>query len=811
MHSEAVAWDLFSHSFFVNYGLFIIYLVILLVHNHRAFGKWWRFKSLSVNLLLLQLGNISAYALNRTIPVFNVSTDWLVNYLLIYNLAIVLFALRKDRRPDSINFALVFILATGMIFQLYETLYIGPIYAFGLAGFWFYGISLHAFIPLWFFWAGTRILWKFEKTSRRYRPVILAGLLLPLIMIGLFTIRWATLQRHITEDFHQQHQPLATHDLPAWVRASQDLPLDWISQRILKGDLVYKTFDPGNFGAFMGGNLLNERRQHDPLVFIASVLVGDLATIDQDSRLHLLRAMFDQRHQTEAKLWRGDNLKTTDIVTNVQLFPAYRLAYTEKTLKIRNQLSLEQFRTTQEVLYTFYLPEGSVVTSAVLWIEGEERPAYLTTKEKADSAYTRIVGYERRDPLLVHWQEGNRLSVRIFPCTPEEDRQFKIGITSPLRYTGDERLLYQNIDFVGPNWEKARESINVVGSDLKDLESSLRLEHKADRHTYEGRYRSDWMMTFPAPELSGDPFLFNGQAYTLIPQGEEEVPFRAGEIYLDINRNWSEKPLLNLWETIKAREVYVYTDRLVKVTTENHRRLFEELLDRHYGLFPLYEIRNPEQALVISAGGALTPTLDDLTGSHFAEKLNDFMAEGHPPVRVFHLPGESSPYWKTLREIRSIDYTTGSWDDLQRQLATAVFPEQQEAEDRIAIPNARMQIRKAQAAEQNGAAPDHLMRLYVYNDLMRRIGQSYYSKDELAPELIAVAAEAHVLSPVSSLIVLETQEDYERFNIDKSKDSLENASIQEAGSVPEPHEWLLILLSIGFAAWLLLKDRFIRA
>ena len=87
------------------------------------------------------------------------------------------------------------------------------------------------------------------------------------------------------------------------------------------------------------------------------------------------------RHQTERKLWNGDNLSTKDIVTNVQLFPAYRLAYTEKIFRIKNSRAAAR-RSRQEALYTFYLPEGSVVTSAALWVNGKEEPAYLTTKKQ---------------------------------------------------------------------------------------------------------------------------------------------------------------------------------------------------------------------------------------------------------------------------------------------------------------------------------------------------------------------------------------------------------------------------------------------
>ena len=57
-----------------------------------------------------------------------------------------------------------------------------------------------------------------------------------------------------------------------------------------------------------------------------------------------------------------------------------------------------------------------------------------------------------------------------------------------------------------------------------------------------------------------------------------------------------------------------------------------------------------------------------------------------------------------------------------------------------------------------------------------------------------------MVSPVSSLVVLETQADYDRFDIVDSKNSLKNASMKGNGAVPEPGEWAIIIL--GAAAFL---------
>ncbi|MGV3540596.1 MAG: hypothetical protein ACO1OQ_12360, partial [Rufibacter sp.] len=113
------------------------------------------------------------------------------------------------------------------------------------------------------------------------------------------------------------------------------------------------------------------------------------------------------------------------------------------------------------------------------------------------------------------------------------------------------------------------------------------------------------------------------------------------------------------------------------------------------------------------------------------------------------------------------------------------------------------------AAEQIAAAnaPDHLLRLFAYNHLLQQIGPNYFQQDYLEQNLIEEAAQANVVSPLSSLVVLEKKEDYERFGIEENKNSLGNASVNSAGAVPEPHEWLLIILVIVVVTVFALKPR----
>jgi hypothetical protein len=68
------------------------------------------------------------------------------------------------------------------------------------------------------------------------------------------------------------------------------------------------------------------------------------------------------------------------------------------------------------------------------------------------------------------------------------------------------------------------------------------------------------------------------------------------------------------------------------------------------------------------------------------------------------------------------------------------------------------------------------------------------------------AATAYVVSPVSSLVVLETKEDYERFGIKDKDNSLHNATKNSSGAVPEPHEWALIIVFLLFIAFTVLRS-----
>jgi XrtN system VIT domain protein len=805
MNTYDTSFDALPGIFFITYGITVLYFFTLMSYNHKKHNRYLKYRNFGHNVIGLQLFNISAYSLNRSIPVFHASVNWLIGFLIITNIALIYQAIRRDYKPSPVSHLIVALSTIAFIFHLYQSIYVGMFYPMTVMSFWFFGISLHTFVPLLFTIAFGIVLSRFLKQSSAFRITAIISLLVTIAFIADFSTRYYHINEVITESFHQENEPYNDGDLPSWVNVSQQLPKNWITERALKSGLVYTNMD-NVFSSFMPTDNLNERTKHDPLLVLADLFVQGFE-IPYKDKLKILRFMYDKRHQTERKLWSGDNLSTSDIVTNVQLFPEYRLSYTEKVFKIHNS-QVGRWSSSEEALYTFYLPEGSVVTSAALWVNGKEEPAYLTTKGKADSAYTTIVGRERRDPLLLHWQEGNRVTVRVFPCTQDEDRTFKIGVTTPLKWS-DNQLYYENIDFEGPYWKKAKESIHIVTtSELTGFSAPHSFKQEGMTYQYEGKYKSDWSLNFDATPLSTATFSFNERAFQLQKRPNTLASFSAKRAYLDINAGWTKTEFEELWQTMNSKmELWVYSNnRFEQLTDANKKALFKNLRKKNFTLFPFYKTKNDSETLVITKYNQLTPTLSDLKKTGFSKATSEFFKMNTTPIRVYNLGEKISPYMRTLSEFRSIQLEVSSLETIISNTKTSQFAQQLEDEKTILNSYADFLIKEVPyEASKTSTAPDHLMRLFTYNNVLKSVGKNHFHLKALENELIKEAQEAYVVTPISSLLVLESQADYDRFDIKKSKNSLDNASISNSGSVPEPHEWILILLVAMLTLYFYLK------
>jgi XrtN system VIT domain protein len=243
---------------------------------------------------------------------------------------------------------------------------------------------------------------------------------------------------------------------------------------------------------------------------------------------------------------------------------------------------------------------------------------------------------------------------------------------------------------------------------------------------------------------------------------------------------------------VQNKRVWIYNGALQAVSNTNREELFTALKKQSFSLFPFHLVAHPEQAIVISKSGSYSPTISDLEGSQFLKNLHENINCVNR-VRLLQLGDEATPYIRSLKEKRCFDFEFGDIVLLEFLLKNNVFVQDIETDEEIIVHSAGVKILR-QSGEAVSTAPDHLMRLFAYNHILQQLGKRDSTLAVDSTAIIKEAQEAYVVSPVSSLVVLETQKDYDRFDIQDSKNSLKNASLKNSGAVPEPGEWAIIIL-----------------
>lgn len=801
---QASAVDIFDGSggFFINYILAQIYFITVLFNNK----KFFKFRRIDRRFIILSLihFSISSFTLNFAVPIFSEFTLWVKIYLFLFYAAFLATCF-IDKLPKLIRYLVSFFLGAGFIIVLYFAIYLTPTYLISLLGLLFFGLSLHLLVPLLVSIAIVVAFAKMKK-SKIEKRLFLSGILAPLCIVTVFLFQWNGLKKVI----HESTASIVTrpnNTLPDWVLFCQDMPSDPFAQKIIKGGLMYDTFiDMWGNRAF-SNRAFDEVRKHDPLVNIGLAILGDI-NLDRNTRVKILKSQFNARHLSQRKLWSGRDLGTIEVLNHIKLMPDYRLAYSEKIITVRN---FNQWETNQqEAAFTFYLPEGSVASSLSLWINGKEEKSRLTTKSKADSAYVSIVGVERRDPALMHWQEGNTITVTVFPCTPAENRKFKIGVTTPLRLHNG-TLSMQSVYFDGPVSHQIMETSRVEiesQSVLSGVQLPIGFEKEMDgAYTYTGSFQPYWEVSCDVTALSDEAFFFNGNSYSLQDWQPHQHAFVPNKIYIDVNKSWSKEEFFQVLQICQVNEIYVHYDRFIKIGKDNAEEAFNILSQKNFSLFPFGEIDDWEHALLISKSTELSPNLSDLEGSEFLERTINKSLITDEQVNVFQLGGTSSPYLKSLKEFQIINLHSGELDELADLMDQQRFYAYNADHSMVDLPIANMRILK-DTAHFASTAPDHLLRLFAYNTIMKQMGEDYFNDHSVfLDNLVEIANEAYILSPVSSLIVLETQRDYDRFDIPENENSLKNASMKSSGAVPEPHEWALIMLMLGILIFVWMRKR----
>jgi XrtN system VIT domain protein len=694
----------------------------------------------------------------------------------------------------------------GAVLFTYYAIVLLPTIPFAIIGLILLGISIHLVVPL--IMVAMIIRCTVSAKCLNVNPkAVLSGTAVAILGLGLYV----GLYRYHANKIESAREEIVlneSNELPEWVQYAQLCSSEFWAKRIIGTGLLYEKHSNDWWGLNFNRGSFSEIAEHDPLVATAA-LSGSPLDLSTKEKVKVLSSSTGTRHYAYEKLWSGKDLQVLKTLTDVRLYPDFRMAYFEKTFWIENTNNWQ--RSQQEALFTFYLPEGAVASSLSLWIDGKEENSRLTTRKKATNAYKTIVGVESRDPVVLHWQEGNRLTATIFPCTPAEARRVKIGITAPLRMQGNQ-LVFDAMAFSGPDDSKASEIIHlkVIGEEINlDLPRGFK-DKTGGQYLYNGGLLKEWQASMSASALSTKAFQFNHKIYRIKPLIAGSY-LNPSVIYLDINREWEKDEVEVILLQASEQEVYVYTNRLLKLELANLDEAYDILSDRAFSLFPVHKIKNKSRALLITKGQKNSPIPSELETCNFHEELLDAMQNETESLPCLVIDQKASDYINSLNQYQLINAQPISMDQLLYHPVDRWYRQIQLDDQSIAIPASDMSIsctNEDVSETVETGAPSHLLRLYNYHSIIRQAGHLFLTNaEEITDDVYRLCDEAFVVSPVSSLIVLETQKDYERFDIDESVDSLKNANLKDSGAVPEPHEWALIALVFVLISFFYFKFR----
>ena len=88
----------------------------------------------------------------------------------------------------------------------------------------------------------------------------------------------------------------------------------------------------------------------------------------------------------------------------------------------------------QEARADVLLPPGATCHAVSLWINGKEMPAAFGAPQKVRQAYQEVAVVQKRDPLLVTMPAPGHLLVQCFPVPVGGDMKIKLAVTLPLTW-----------------------------------------------------------------------------------------------------------------------------------------------------------------------------------------------------------------------------------------------------------------------------------------------------------------------------------------------------------------------------------------
>ncbi len=120
-----------------------------------------------------------------------------------------------------------------------------------------------------------------------------------------------------------------------------------------------------------------------------------------------------------------------------------------------------------EGTFRFPMPDGALLTGLAMMIDGRLMEGELVEREKARKTYEAIVD-GMQDPALLEWDHGSVFKMRVFPIEPRREKVVTIRYLVPLRRNGDRLELVQAARSAAGSSELERLSVDWQGQRVFD-------------------------------------------------------------------------------------------------------------------------------------------------------------------------------------------------------------------------------------------------------------------------------------------------------------------------------------------------------
>lgn len=491
------------------------------------------------------------------------------------------------------------------------------------------------------------------------------------------------------------------------------------------------------------------------------------------------------------------------------------VAYLEWVFEFRNTSAQAR-----EARLQLALPPGGVVSRATLWINGEEREAAYGGRGQVREAYEKVVRVERRDPLLVTTKGADRALAQAFPIPPNGGTiMFKIGITAPLEVDGGRaRLVLPAIfdrnfnfgdDFKHALWIESKRALTMKGPGVASVDVTPQL------HRLRGEI-TDRDLTLARPMITAlrDPVITRtaGQIGDRPPIVQEIAlapakPADALVIVVDgsVMMRAHVDRLMTALDAIPdgARVgLVVAGDRAVPVPMEpwsgNHKAALRRELaaasfaggqDNAPALIAAFEALEPfTNAELLWVHG---PQPVQFTGTVARLEQAASRLARLPKVTLYSVepgPNELLPDAPWAWSARTLPRGGAIDGDLSRHFGR-VF-----GNDPAVVITRSPQA--AGATDPEGS--EHIVRLWARDQV------ASFDLATQRVEAVALAAKHQLVTPVSGAVVLESARQY-------AENNLRPVGEATVPTVPEPHEWMLLIVVLASLTWMAGRGAFGRA